>query len=267
MPQPITSNQLLQWPKIWNTVFFKKANSYRYIDEVTKRLLHLRRLDGFPVIREVLEEVEEDTGALTMEEIEDLAKPGPEDDDEPIGRIQIYNLVGIWMHSHTIFLQWKNPTNQKMRKKVKKGQKTGQKKVPKTAAKFPMTNVVLQLVFYSIIVEDKYLNIIFDNCQCQQNGGQWPKKHCQSHLEWWRDQFKVSTYNHSPCRYGHWQKIFWENPTSARIVICTIWTGASCFLRLNFFGSNFFELQRAKWISTSTIYQILYLHWSRECFG
>ena len=30
-----------------------------------------------------------------MEEIEDLAKPGPEDDDEPIGRIQIYNLVGI----------------------------------------------------------------------------------------------------------------------------------------------------------------------------
>lgn len=59
-----------------------------------------------------------------------------------------------------------------MRKKVKKGQKTGQKKVPKMAAKFPMTNAVLQLVFYSIIVEDKYLNIIFDNCQCQQNGGQ-----------------------------------------------------------------------------------------------
>ena len=46
----------------------------KYIDEVTKRLLVLRRLDGYPVIRDLVEEVEEQTGGLTMEEIEELAK-------------------------------------------------------------------------------------------------------------------------------------------------------------------------------------------------
>lgn len=60
-------------------------------------------MDGFPVIREVLEEVEEDTGALTMEEIEDLAKPGPEDDDEPIGRIQLYNYTVVSINQQPLF--------------------------------------------------------------------------------------------------------------------------------------------------------------------
>ena len=58
------------------------------------------------------------------------------------------------------FFQRKNPTNQKMRKKMKMMKKV-QRKAPKLAVKFLMTKVVLQLMFYSIIVEDKYLNIIF----------------------------------------------------------------------------------------------------------
>ena len=46
-----------------------------YNDEVVKRLLVLKKLDGYPVIREVLEkEEEEEMTTLDMKEIQNMAE-------------------------------------------------------------------------------------------------------------------------------------------------------------------------------------------------
>ena len=53
-----------------------------YRAEVTKRLLKLKKLDGFPVIRDEVEEDEDDVkSTLDMDEIEDMTR-GDEGDDE-----------------------------------------------------------------------------------------------------------------------------------------------------------------------------------------
>ena len=55
--------------------------SGKYTDEVIKRLLFLRKLDGFPVIREVEEqEKEEQSGTLDLQEIDRMAADDDDDD-------------------------------------------------------------------------------------------------------------------------------------------------------------------------------------------
>ena len=54
----------------------------KYTDEVIKRLLYLRKLDGFPVIREVEEEeTEEVSGTLDLQEIDRMAQDDDDEDD------------------------------------------------------------------------------------------------------------------------------------------------------------------------------------------
>ena len=51
------------------------ATAQKYIDEVIKRLLFLKKLDGYPVIRELDNDDEEEVSSLLdMNEIEKLAK-------------------------------------------------------------------------------------------------------------------------------------------------------------------------------------------------
>ena len=55
----------------------------KYNDEITKRLLYLKKLDGFPVIRNVeVAEEEEVNEVLEMEEIDRMANEGDDDEDE-----------------------------------------------------------------------------------------------------------------------------------------------------------------------------------------
>lgn len=57
--------------------------SGKYTDEVVKRLLYLKKLDGFPVIREVEEEeAEEVSGTMDLQEIDRMANNADEDDAE-----------------------------------------------------------------------------------------------------------------------------------------------------------------------------------------
>lgn len=58
----------------------------RYTEEVVRRLLFLRKLDGFPVIRESEEEAaEEQTGILDLEEIERMAADSDQEEEVPAG--------------------------------------------------------------------------------------------------------------------------------------------------------------------------------------
>ena len=51
------------------------ATAQKYIDEVIKRLLFLKKLDGYPVIRELDNDDEEEVSSLLdMNEIEKLAR-------------------------------------------------------------------------------------------------------------------------------------------------------------------------------------------------
>ncbi len=60
---------------IGNPLEEESATAQKYIDEVIKRLLCLKKLDGYPVIRELdNDEDEEVSSLLDMNEIEKLAK-------------------------------------------------------------------------------------------------------------------------------------------------------------------------------------------------
>ncbi len=59
------------------------AGTSKYTDEVTRRLLYLRKLDGFPVIRDSEEEATEElSGTLDLEEIERMAADSDENEDD-----------------------------------------------------------------------------------------------------------------------------------------------------------------------------------------
>ena len=60
---------------IGNPLEEESATAQKYIDEVIKRLLILKKLDGYPVIRELDNDDEEEvTSLLDMNEIEKLAR-------------------------------------------------------------------------------------------------------------------------------------------------------------------------------------------------
>ncbi len=69
---------------IGNPLEEEQAAAGRYTEEVVRRLLYLRKLDGFPVIRESEEEAAEETGdgTLDLEEINRMAEDSDQDDDD-----------------------------------------------------------------------------------------------------------------------------------------------------------------------------------------
>lgn len=67
---------------IGNPLEEEQTAAGKYTDEVIKRLLYLRKLDGFPVIREVEEEeTEEVSGTLDLQEIDRMAQDDDDEDD------------------------------------------------------------------------------------------------------------------------------------------------------------------------------------------
>ncbi len=80
---------MMELPELEDLVFIgnpleeEMSAAGKYNDEVIKRLLYLRKLDGFPVIRENEEEAtEEVSGTLDLEEINRMAEDSDEEDDE-----------------------------------------------------------------------------------------------------------------------------------------------------------------------------------------
>ena len=68
---------------IGNPLEEEMTSAGKYTEEVIKRLLYLRKLDGFPVIREVEEEeTEELSGTLDLQEIDRMAADDDDDDDD-----------------------------------------------------------------------------------------------------------------------------------------------------------------------------------------
>jgi len=78
---------MIELPNLEDLVFIgnpleeEQSAAGRYTDEVVKRLMYLRKLDGFPVIRESEEEAtEEVSGTLDLEEIEQMAADSEDED-------------------------------------------------------------------------------------------------------------------------------------------------------------------------------------------
>ena len=74
-------SHLSELPKLEDLCFIgnpleeENSLSGKWIGEVSKRLLHLKKLDGYPLIRDEVEEVDEDENSiLDAEEIERMGK-------------------------------------------------------------------------------------------------------------------------------------------------------------------------------------------------
>ena len=72
---PVYSMWITMQVFVGNPLEEESATAQKYIDDVIKRLLFLKKLDGYPVIRDMdNDEDEEVNSLLDMEEIEKMAK-------------------------------------------------------------------------------------------------------------------------------------------------------------------------------------------------